>query len=283
MSVNYSQKRRDSSDSNDLNDNIPNTNDIEGESDNQNTSQINNKKEAEKPPISTTEINLKIDATKQSNDTNKNKNKEKDITKKNGMKSEEKDTKKKSQIKKENNNLDYQLQISSLEDKIKEIESNHTNTMIKLSSEGKNIDVKLKSISKENKILTNNLESLSSELDKMIYKVTSNPGKILKQRKQENTGKDNSNIKNKEIQNKQKLIDILKKDNLRLKNEVERINKNSFEQDENKLIANLVEKNKEIKMLENKLKEYKSKIDEHNKCERNIEILNKSIENNRRE
>ena len=271
MSVNYSQKQRDSDESIDPNDNIPNTNDIEGENDIQNTSQVNSQKETEKPPISTTEINLKIDATKQSNNTNKNK--EKDKTKKNGINSEEKDMKKKFQIKKENNNLDYQMQISSLEDKIKEIESNHTNTMIKLSSEGKNIDVKLKSISKENKILTNNLESLSSELDKMIYKVTSNPGKILKQKKSENNGKENSDIKNKEIQNKQKLIDILKKDNLRLKNEVERINKNSFEQDENKLIANLVEKNKEIKILENKLKEYKNKIDEHNKCEKNIEIF----------
>ena len=189
MSVNYSQKQRDSDESIDPNDNIPNTNDIEGENDIQNTSQVNSQKEAEKPPISTTEINLKIDATKQSSDTNKNK--EKDTTKKNGINSEEKDMKKKFHIKKENNNLDYQMQISSLEDKIKEIESNHTNTMIKLSSEGKNIDVKLKSISKENKILTNNLESLSSELDKMIYKVTSNPGKILKQKKSENNGKEN--------------------------------------------------------------------------------------------
>ena len=99
------------------------------------------------------------------------------------MKLDVKDNKKKFSSKKENKNIDYQLQISSLEDKIKEIETNHTSTMIKLSSEGKDIDIKLKSISKENNILTNNLESLSSELDKMIYKVTSNPGKLLKQRK----------------------------------------------------------------------------------------------------
>ena len=33
---------------------------------------------------------------------------------------------------------------------------------------------------------------------------------------------------------------------------MEKINKNSFEQDENKLIATLVEKNREIKKLENK-------------------------------
>ena len=284
MSVNYSQKRRGSNESSDPNENIPNTNDIEQENDNQNSSQINNSKENEKAPISTTEINSKIPGVKQENDANKNKNKDKDSTKKNGMKLDVKDNKKKFSSKKENKNIDYQLQISSLEDKIKEIETNHTSTMIKLSSEGKDIDIKLKSISKENNILTNNLESLSSELDKMIYKVTSNPGKLLKQRKldeqkkSENNGKQQLSLKNKEIQNKQKLIDILKKDNQRLKNEMERINKNSLELDENKLIANLVEKNKEIKVLENKIKEYKGKIEEHNKCERNIETLNKLIE-----
>ena len=45
----------------------------------------------------------------------------------------------------------------------------------------------------------------------------------------------------------------------------------------------MVEKNKEIKALENKIKEYKGKIEEHNKCERNIETLNKLIENNKKE
>jgi len=165
MSVNYSQKRRGSNESSDPNENIPNTNDIEQENDNQNSSQINNSKENEKAPISTTEINLKIPGVKQENDANKNKNKDKDSTKKNGMKLDVKDNKKKFSSKKENKNIDYQLQISSLEDKIKEIETNHTSTMIKLSSEGKDIDIKLKSISKENNILTNNLESLSSELD----------------------------------------------------------------------------------------------------------------------
>jgi hypothetical protein len=95
MSVNYSQKRRGSNESSDPNENIPNTNDIEQENDNQNSSQINNSKENEKAPISTTEINLKIPGVKQENDANKNKNKDKDSTKKNGMKLDVKDNKKK--------------------------------------------------------------------------------------------------------------------------------------------------------------------------------------------
>ena len=283
MSVNYNQKIRDSSDSNDPNeniDNIPNPNEInqENENDIENNSQMINTKTKENPQISSEEINISI----KGNETQKEKRKEKNKKKK---------KKKVDNIlnKKENKESYYKSQISSLEEKMKEIEKNHKNNMIKLSNEGKNIDSKLKSISKENNILTNNLESLSFELDKMIYKATNNPGKILKQKKldeqkiKENNYQQVLNIKNKEIQNKQKLIDILKKDNLKLKNEMEKISKNSLEEDENKLMTNLIEKNKEIRLLENKIKDFKIKIEEHNKCERNVENINKLIENNKRE
>ena len=49
--------------------------------------------------------------------------------------------------------------------------------------EMKNIDAKLKAISKENKLLTSNLESLSSKLDEMILKATSNPRNLMRQKK----------------------------------------------------------------------------------------------------
>lgn len=47
----------------------------------------------------------------------------------------------------------YKNEISSLEQKIKEMEENHKNNFLKLTNDGKNKDVKLKDLSKENNSL----------------------------------------------------------------------------------------------------------------------------------
>ena len=63
------------------------------------------------------------------------------------------------------------------------MEENHKNNVFTLSNNGKNKDKDLKSLSKENNRLKNNLESISLKLDEMIYKSTSNPMRILKKNK----------------------------------------------------------------------------------------------------
>ena len=90
-------------------------------------------------------------------------------------------------------------------------------------------------------------------------------------------------LKNKEIQNKQKLIDILQKDNLKLKNQMEKINNSGIEENENKIMDDLIKKNKEITEMEAKIRDFKIKVEEHNKCDSAIENLNRLIENNKRE
>ena len=69
----------------------------------------------------------------------------------------------------------------------------------------------IKSLSKENNSLKNNLESVSHKLDEMIYKSTSNPRKILNKvnNKKENDYKIQMLIKEKEVNNKQHLVEIL--------------------------------------------------------------------------
>jgi len=75
----------------------------------------------------------------------------------------------------------------------------------------------------------------------MIYKSASNPRKILKKAKMDETKKKESNyeqtvmMKDKEIQNKKQLIEILEKDNQYLKNSMKRINNKGVTNDGNKL------------------------------------------------
>jgi hypothetical protein len=120
----------------------------------------------------------------------------------------------------------------------------------------------------------------------MIYKSTSNPRKLIMQSKlDENKKKENYEqqikIKEKEIRNRQQLIDILEKDNKKLKdswNSIDNIGKDGG----NKIKEQLKIKNTEIIEIQNKIKEYKHIISEHAICEKKIEFLNKIIENKRK-
>ena len=306
MSVNNNQKKRASTNEIDPEEDIPNPNDIIQEEE-PNISQNNNSKSNEKHTINSQEVNINIEPgneEKPKEDGNRNTKKkktrkaeekqEKKDVQENQVKQEkkEKEDTKKPQSKRgtaKNDEIDYINQISSMEGQIKELENNHKDNMALLSNEGKETDAKLKSISRQNTLLTKKLEKLSSELDKMILNATSNTRKILKQKKfgeqklSENDYDAQLEQKNKEINNKQKLIDILEKDNLKLKNQMEIINGNEMEEDENKLMDSLIKKNKEITDLEKKIREYKIRVEEHNKCEKTIEMLNKFIENGKNE
>ena len=196
-------------------------------------------------------------------------------------------------IKNKNNNLEnrenrYKSQISSLEEKIKEIQINHKNDLLKLINMGKTKDVDLKSLSKENNTLKNNLEAISVKLDEMIYKSTNNPRKIIKNRiLNENKIKEPNYeqqimIKNKEVKNKQQLIDILNKDKIKLQNSLKLLD-NTDNGGGNKIKNQLKDTNLEIIELENKIKNYKLIISEHAQCVKKIYYLNKMIGSKKRE
>ena len=116
----------------------------------------------------------------------------------------------------------YKDQISSLEQKLIDIQENHKNNILKLKNDGKSKDINLNFLSKENNALQNNLETISLKLDEMIYKSASNPRKLIKKnilddnKKKESKYEQQILIKDKEIKNKQQLIDILNKDNKKL-------------------------------------------------------------------
>lgn len=153
---------------------------------------------------------------------------------------------------------------------------------------GKTIDVDLKHLSKENNTLKNNLESISVKLDEMIYKSTNNPKKIIKNKMLNESKNKEPNyeqqimIKNKEIKNKQQLIDILNRDKIKLKNSLKLLD-NTGTEGGNKMNNELRDRNLEIIELENKIKNYKLIISDHAQCVKKIDYLNKMIGSKKRE
>jgi len=119
----------------------------------------------------------------------------------------------------------------------------------------------------------------------MIYKSASNPRKILKKAKMDETKKKESNyeqtvmMKDKEIQNKKQLIEILEKDNQYLKNSMKRINNKGVTNDGNKL----KKQNSEIMKIREKLQNYKKIISEHNFCGKIIDYLIQNIQRKKAE
>ena len=148
-------------------------------------------------------------------------------------------------------------------------------------NDGKSKDANLKSLSKENNSLKSNLESLSLKLDELIYKSTSNPRKLIMQSKvDENKKKENIEqqieIKKKELKNREQLLDILKKDKIKLTESWNRITNIGTDGKEQ-----LKTKNKEIEDLQKSIKELKIVISEHSICEKKIKFLTKLVNNRR--
>jgi len=262
-----------------------NQNNINPENNNNNEIAIKKNENSENIPKSNENNGKKmtINIVKKMEEENKDINKEDNKEIKNFSK----------KIKNKNSNLEnrenrYKDQISSLEEKIKEIQNEHKNNVLKLTNMGKSIDVDLKTLSKENNSLKNNLESISVKLDEMIYKSTNNPRKIIKNKiLNENKSKEPSYeqqimIKNKEIKNKQQLIDILNRDKIKLQNSLKLLD-NSDKEGGNKMKSQLRDTNLGIIELENKIKNYKLIISDHAQCVKKIDYLNKMIGSKKRE
>ena len=90
-------------------------------------------------------------------------------------------------------------------------------------------------------------------------------------------------MKDKEIQNKKQLIEILEKDNQYLKNSMKRINNKSVTDDGNKLKNKLKKQNSEIMKIQEKLQNYKKIISEHNFCGKTIDYLKQNIQRKKAE
>ena len=86
-------------------------------------------------------------------------------------------------------------------------------------------------------------------------------------------------MKDKEIQNKKQLIEILEKDNQYLKNSMKRINNKGVTNDGNKL----KKQNSEIMKIREKLQNYKKIISEHNFCGKIIDYLIQNIQRKKAE
>ena len=302
MSVNYGYNKNSYQNSGDISEDLQNPNDINSLNENKDNSEINenknnknennstsNKDNKENDSTTARQINIKITKAEPIQNNNDNNPSEENQNNNNQEESpKEIVTEFSKKIKNKNEDLSnredlYKNQISLLEQKIKEIQENHKINMLQLANEGKGKDTDLKSLSKENNTLKNNLESISLKLDELIYKSTSNPRKMIQKAKLDENKKKESNyefqilIRDKEIKNKQHLIEILQKDNKKLKNSLNTINNNS-DVGGNQIKKQLNEKNMEIFEIQNKLKDYKLKVSEHYQCGKKIEYLNKMIE-----
>ena len=152
---------------------------------------------------------------------------------------------------------------------------------------GKTKDNNLKYLSKQNNSMKNYLQSLSVKLDQMIYKSTRSPRKMLKISVENGNKKKNNYdrqilVKKEEIKNKQKYINILKKENEKLTNMFKLVD-NTSSSGGSKDRTKLEEINLEILDLQSKLKNYKLISTEHLKCEQKKERLQEMILMNKHE
>ena len=213
MSVNYGYNKNSYQNSGDISEDLQNPNDINSLNENKDNSEINenknnkdvnnstsNKDNKEYDSTTARQINIKITKAEPIQNNNDNDPSEENQNNNNQEESpKEIVTEFSKKIKNKNEDLSnredlYKNQISLLEQKIKEIQENHKINMLQLTNEGKGKDTDLKSLSKENNTLKNNLESISLKLDELIYKSTSNPRKMIQKAKLDENKKKESII-----------------------------------------------------------------------------------------
>ena len=184
--------------------------------------------------------------------------------------------KKKQEKEKEKN---YKKKIEDLEKKIEEMKDFYCQKISNLNSDIQEKDNNLESLANINKSLRNSLEVLTLRLDKILYNSRNNNSLNNKKIQHSNSTIDISlqhklKIKEKEIKNQQKLINILTNDNKNIKSTIEKYNCVDLNINLNN---QLHEKDVEINKLEKKIHDYEQKLEEHNTCEKTIKNLNEQI------
>ena len=178
----------------------------------------------------------------------------------------------------------YEKRIVDLETKLSQIDSYHMKEISKLNEEINIKDKNLKLLSKVNKNLRNSLSNLTQKLDELLYKFTKDQKKLnLKGNNMNNKEKNFEEqllLKEKELKNQQNMINILTKDNKKLRHSLEV--QNNFELNRN-LSDKLFIKEKEIVNLNKIIKDYEHKYQKHNECQKEIDSLKEKLINNQKE
>ena len=178
----------------------------------------------------------------------------------------------------------YEKRIVDLETKLSQIDSYHMKEISKLNEEINIKDKNLKLLAKVNKNLRNSLNNLTQKLDELLYKFTKDQKKLnLKGNNMNNKEKNFEEqllLKEKELKNQQNMINILTKDNKKLRHSLEV--QNNFELNRN-LSDKLFIKEKEIVNLNKIIKDYEHKYQKHNECQKEIDSLKEKLINNQKE
>ena len=162
-----------------------------------------------------------------------------------------------------NENNKYLEIIKELEEKIKQINLDHSNNIQKYINEIEKKEKDIKKLITSNNNLKNSLEILTQRLDKIL--VNSNQQKI-KLNKVINNNQDTLqhqlDIKEKELKNQQQLINILTKDNKNIRNILNNLNNFGINENNINLTEKIQQQYQEIQNLQKNLKELKLKLEQ---------------------
>jgi hypothetical protein len=153
--------------------------------------------------------------------------------------------------------------IKELEEKIKQINIDHSKDIQKYKEEIEKKEKDIKKLINTNNNLKISLETLTQRLDKIL--VNSNQQKI-KIAKTINTNQEELqhqlDIKEKELKNQQQLINILSKDNKNIRNILNNFNNFGINENNLNLKEKIQQQYQEIQNLQKNLKEYKLKLEQ---------------------
>ena len=184
---------------------------------------------------------------------------------------------------------EYQKIISDLESKLSQNDINYLKEITKLNEEISVKNNNLKTLSKLNENLKLSLKNLTQRLDELIYKFTKDQKKLIRNNKSNSLDKNNDieknfekqlSLKEKELKNQQNIINILSRDNKKLRHNLEI--KNTFEMNRS-LSDKLYLKEQEIINLNKIIKDYEYKYKKHNECQKEIDSLREKLINNQKE
>ena len=207
------------------------------------------------------------------------KNEEKKEENKEGKKEEKEDNKKEGKENdKESENITDRLKenlptwnekskfiekIKQLEEKIKQINIEHSNNIQHYKCEIEKKEKDIKKLISTNNNLKNSLEILTQRLDKIL--VNSNQ-KQMKISKVININQEDLqhqlDIKEKELKNQQQLINILTKDNKNIRNILNNFNNFGINENNLNFKEKIQQQYQEIQSLQKNLKEYKIKLEQ---------------------
>ena len=168
--------------------------------------------------------------------------------------------------------------IKDLESQILEIKEFYSKKITNLNLNIKQKDSSIISLTNSNNSLRHALELLTLRVDKILYNSKNNKNlnnNFPHCKSSSDISLDHQlKVKEKELNNQQKLINILRNDNKNIKSVVERYNLVDVNIN---LSDKLHEKEMEIKNLQKQMHIYELKIEEHNLCSDKIKNLNEEI------